>query len=214
MIKYLLYFVKSKTVPMTSSPRPALVLASTSRYRQALLARLHLPFTVQAPDVDETPLPDETPRALALRLAKAKAQAVAATISGHAHIIGSDQVAALGSERFGKPGTRERAIAQLLRMRGQTVLFHTAVALYDTTTGTIAVEEVPTAVTFRADLTDEAIARYVDAETPFDCAGAAKIEALGITLVESVTSSDPTALIGLPLIATARLLRANGWPLP
>lgn len=212
MIKYLPLFVKP--LAMTGTAAPLLILASTSPYRQALLQRLHLPFATIAPPVEETPLPEESPAETALRLAVAKAQAVAATATQPTHVIGSDQVAALGSQRFGKPGSRERAIEQLLAMRGQTVWFYTAVAIHDTTSGKTLTAEVPTAVTFRGDLTETEIVRYVDAEAPLDCAGAAKIEALGITLVESVQSSDPTALIGLPLIATSALLRRLGWLLP
>lgn len=191
-----------------------LVLASTSPYRRALLARLNLDFVTANPETDETPQPNESPRDLALRLAEAKARAAARQFAQPALIIGSDQVAALGNERFGKPGTPERAIAQLKRMRGETVYFYTAVAVFDTVTQQSRVTEVPTAVTFRADLSDDAIERYVRTEQPLDCAGAAKIEALGIALVEKVVSDDPTALIGLPLIATVRLLRHFGWQIP
>ncbi len=210
MIECLSLFVKTFRAMTT----PSLVLASTSPYRAALLKRLGVDFATLSPETDETALPGEEPRALAMRLAEAKARSAAAQWHGAALIIGSDQVAALDGERFGKPQTVDRAIAQLQRMRGQTVAFFTAVAVFDTVRKICLVDEVTTWVTFRADLSDEAIQRYVERERPLDCAGAAKIEALGITLVEKVTSDDPTALIGLPLIATLRLLRHFGWSLP
>ena len=189
-----------------------LVLASTSAYRRALLERFGLPFEVARPDVDETPLPGESPPATANRLAIAKAQAVAKDYAD-ALIIGSDQVAHLGDEVFGKPGTVERAIAQLQRMRGETVVFHTALALINARSGAILTDSVPTRVLFR-DLSDAEIERYVDKERPLDCAGSAKSEGLGITLLESLSGDDPTALVGLPLIALARMLRAEGVTLP
>ena len=189
-----------------------LILASTSAYRRELLTRLELPFEVARPEVDETPEPGETPVALAERLALAKAQALAAR-EPDALIIGSDQVAYLGDEIFGKPGTVERAVAQLQRMRGQAVVFHTAVALLNTRSGQTQVCGVPTTVRFR-DLSDDEIVRYVDKEQPLDCAGAAKVERLGISLLEALAGDDPTALIGLPLIALSRMLRAEGLRLP
>lgn len=189
-----------------------LVLASTSAYRRALLERFGLPFDTARPDVDESPLPGEGPPATANRLAVAKARAVVRDHPG-ALIIGSDQVAHLGDEVFGKPGTVERAIAQLQRMRGETVVFHTALALLNTRTGTVQIDSVPTRVRFR-ELSDAEIARYVDKERPLDCAGSAKSEGLGITLLESLSGDDPTALVGLPLIALARMLRAEGVTLP
>lgn len=191
-------------------PRP-LILGSSSAYRRELLARLRLPFEVSSPEIDETPQPDETPKALALRLALAKARAVAARHPS-AVVIGSDQVADLDGEPLGKPGTHERAVAQLRRMRGHTVIFQTAVAVVCIETGFEQVELVPVRVRFRA-LTDAEIENYLRAETPYDCAGSAKSEGLGIALLESIESDDPTALIGLPLIRTARLLRAAGLSL-
>ena len=191
-------------------PRP-LILGSSSAYRRELLARLRLPFDVSSPEVDETPRPDETPKALALRLALAKARAVAARHPS-AVVIGSDQVADLDGEPLGKPGTHERAVTQLRRMRGHTVIFQTAVAVVCIETGFEQVELAPVRVRFRA-LTEAEIENYLRAETPYDCAGSAKSEGLGIALLESIESDDPTALIGLPLIRTARLLRAAGLSL-
>lgn len=189
-----------------------LVLASTSAYRRTLLERFGLPFETARPAVDETPLPGEPPATTADRLAIAKARAVAQD-HPDALIIGSDQVAHLDNEIFGKPGTVERAIAQLQRMRGETVVFHTALALVNTRTGAVQVDSVPTQVRFR-DLSDAEIVRYVDKERPLDCAGSAKSEGLGIALLESLSGDDPTALVGLPLIALARMLRAEGVTLP
>ncbi|HRD33863.1 MAG TPA: Maf family nucleotide pyrophosphatase [Rhodocyclaceae bacterium] len=189
-----------------------LVLASTSAYRRMLLERLQLPFVTARPEVDETPLPGEHPPETANRLALAKARAVAERFED-ALIIGSDQVAHLGSEVFGKPGTPARAIAQLRRMSGHSVVFHTALALINTRTGAVQATSVPTEVHFRR-LSDAEIIRYVEREQPLDCAGAAKSEALGISLLEALTGDDPTALVGLPLIALSRMLRAEGVPLP
>lgn len=189
-----------------------LVLASTSTYRRMLLERLQLPFEIVRPKTDETPLPGEAPTATAERLAVAKARAVAA-FHPDALIIGSDQVAHLGSEIFGKPGSEARAIAQLQRMRGRTVAFHTAVAVLDARSGRVQCEAVPTLVRFR-DLSDDEIHRYVAREQPLDCAGSAKAEGLGITLLDALSGDDPTALIGLPLIALSRMLRAEGVELP
>jgi septum formation protein len=185
---------------------PPLILASTSRYRQELLARLRLPFTAVAPEVDETALPGERPAALAERLALAKARAVAAA-HPQAVVIGSDQVADLGGEAIGKPGTHERAAAQLRRMSGRDVVFQTAVAIV--APGLAAIERAEVRVRFRA-LTDREIEHYLLADQPFDCAGSAKVETLGIALLEAVESDDPTALIGLPLIRTCALLRRAG----
>lgn len=193
------------------APRP-LILGSTSAYRRELLQRLRLPFEVVSPEVDEAPLPGEHPRDLALRLALAKARAVA-TRHPAAVVIGSDQVADLGGEPLGKPGTHERAVAQLRRMRGRTVIFQTAVAVVCVETGFEQVELAPVRVRFR-DLTDAEIENYLRAETPYDCAGSAKSEGLGIALLDTIESDDPTALVGLPLIRTARLLRAAGLSLP
>ena len=189
-----------------------LVLASTSAYRKMLLERLHLPFDTDRPETDEAPLPGEAPAATAERLAAEKARAVAARWPD-ALIIGSDQVADLGDQVFGKPGTEARAIAQLQRMRGQTVVFHTALALLNTRTGHLQVEGIPTQVRFR-NLSDDEIRRYVAKEQPLDCAGSAKSEGLGITLLDAMPGEDPTALIGLPLIALSRMLRAEGLELP
>jgi septum formation protein len=187
-------------------------LGSTSRYRRELLERLSLPFEVAAPDVNETPLPGETPRDLALRLALAKARAVAQQHPG-AVVIGSDQVADLAGEPLGKPGQHERAVQQLRQMSGQTVVFQTAVAVVCAATGFEQVELAPVEVRFRA-LSDEEIERYLRAEQPYDCAGSAKSEGLGIALLDAIHSDDPTALIGLPLIRTCRMLRAAGLVLP
>lgn len=184
------------------------VLGSTSRYRRELLSRLHLPFEVAAPDVDETPLPGEAPRDLALRLALAKARAVAER-HPEALVIGSDQVADLAGQPLGKPGEHARAVAQLRQMRGQTVVFQTALAVVCLATGFEQVDLAPVRVQFRT-LTDEEIEHYLHIEKPYDCAGSAKSEGLGIALLESIDNDDPTALVGLPLIRTARLLRAAG----
>ena len=189
-----------------------LVLGSTSRYRRELLQRLGLPFTVAAPDVDETPLQGEAPRALALRLALAKAHAVAAQ-HHDAVVIGSDQVADLHGQPLGKPGTHERASAQLQRMSGETVIFQTAVAVVCAATGFEQVDLAPVEVRFRT-LTGDEIERYLHAEQPYDCAGSAKSEGLGISLLDAILSDDPTALVGLPLIRTCRMLRAAGLTLP
>ncbi len=197
-------------------PPRALILGSTSPYRRQLLERLQLAFTVFSPDVDETPLPNEAPRNLALRLALAKAHAVAAaTAAQHpgAVVIGSDQVADLNGQPLGKPGTHERASAQLRQMSGHSVVFQTAVAVVCPATGFEQVDLAPVVVRFR-DLSDAEIERYLRAEQPYDCAGSAKSEGLGISLLDAIDSDDPTALIGLPLIRTCRMLRAAGLVLP
>ncbi len=186
----------------------ALILGSTSRYRRELLQRLRIAFDVVSPDVDETPLPGETPHALATRLALAKAQAVAA-LHPNAVVIGSDQVADLNGEPLGKPGTHERAVMQLQRMRGQTVIFQTAVSVVCQASGFEQTELAQIKVRFR-ELSDDEIEAYLRAEEPYDCAGSAKSEGLGIALLDAIDNDDPTALIGLPLIRTARLLRAAG----
>ena len=188
--------------------RPLLILGSTSVYRRELLARLRLPFEVHAPDVDETPLPGEVPAALAQRLALAKAHAVS-RLHPDAVVIGSDQVADLDGQPIGKPGTHERAVAQLRDMSGRCVVFQTAVAVVCAGSAYVGTALVPVKVRFRA-LSDEEIQCYLRAEQPYDCAGSAKSEALGIALLESVASDDPTALVGLPLIRTCALLRAAG----
>ncbi len=189
-----------------------LVLGSTSRYRRELLERLNLPFDVAAPLVDETPEPGEAPRALALRLALAKARAVAQQ-HPEAVVIGSDQVADLAGTPLGKPGEHERAVQQLRQMRGQTVIFQTAVAVVCLATGFEQLDLAPVEVKFR-DLSDAEIERYLRTEQPYDCAGSAKSEGLGIALLDAIHSDDPTALIGLPLIRTCRMLRAAGLVLP
>ncbi len=191
-------------------PRP-LVLGSTSRYRHELLQRLNLPFQVAAPQVDETPLDGEAPATLAQRLALAKARAVAQQFP-QAVVIGSDQVADLGGEPLGKPGTHERAVTQLRRMSGQVVVFQTALAVVCLETGFEAHDLAKVAVKFRT-LSEQAIEDYLRTEEPYDCAGSAKSEGLGIALLESIDNDDPTALVGLPLIRTCRLLRAAGLPL-
>ncbi len=186
----------------------ALILGSTSRYRRELLQRLRVPFEVVSPDVDETPLANEAPQALATRLALAKAQAVAA-LHPNAVVIGSDQVADLNGEPLGKPGTHERAVLQLQRMRGQTVVFQTAVSVVCMDSQFEQTELAQIKVRFR-DLSDAEIEAYLRAEEPYDCAGSAKSEGLGIALLDAIDNDDPTALIGLPMIRTARLLRAAG----
>ena len=195
--------------PDTARP---LVLGSTSRYRRELLSRLRLAFDVAAPDVDETPQPGEAPRALALRLALAKARDVAAR-HRQAIVIGSDQVADLAGRPLGKPGTHERAVAQLRAMSGQTVVFQTALSVVCVATGFEQTDLAAVEVRFRT-LNEGEIERYLRAEQPYDCAGSAKSEGLGIALLEAIHNDDPSALVGLPLIRTARLLRAAGCMLP
>ena len=191
-----------------SGAQRALVLGSTSRYRQELLQRLRIPFSVAAPDVDETPQPGEAPAALAQRLALAKAHAVAAAFPDSV-VIGSDQVADLDGLPLGKPGTHERAVAQLRQMRGRTVVFQTAVAVVCQASGFEQVELAAVKVRFR-QLSDEAIENYLRTEEPYDCAGSAKSEGLGIALLDAIDSDDPTALVGLPLIRTCSLIEAAG----
>ena len=186
-----------------------LVLGSTSRYRRELLSRLTVAFDVAAPDVDETPLVGEAPRATAMRLALAKAHAVAQRFP-KAIVIGSDQVADLNGLPLGKPGTHDRAVEQLRMMRGKTVIFQTAVAVVCSETGFAQSDLAAVTVRFR-DLTDEQIEHYLHAEQPYDCAGSAKSEGLGIALLAAIDSDDPTALIGLPLIRTCTLLNAAGF---
>ena len=190
------------------TPRPKLILGSTSRYRRELLERLRLPFDVVSPQVDETPQAGEAPAALALRLAAAKAAAVA-TLHPQAVVIGSDQVAELDGEPIGKPGTHERAVAQLRAMRGRSVVFHTAVVVQCAATGYAGSALAPVSVRFR-DLGDAEIEHYLRTEQPYDCAGSAKCETLGIALLAAIESDDPTALVGLPLIRTCALLREAG----
>jgi len=196
---------------LSDSPR-RLILASSSRYRRELLARLRIPFDTVTPAVDETPAPGEAPRQLAERLALAKAREVAAR-HPQALVLGSDQVADLLGQPLGKPGTHEKAAAQLARMSGQTVLFHTALTLCCQAANLTQSELASVRVRFRP-LHPAEIERYLRAEQPYDCAGSAKSEGLGIALLESIESDDPTALVGLPLIRTARLLRAAGVLIP
>ncbi len=190
---------------------PPIVLASTSPYRRELLQRLRLPFSVEAPQVDEQALQDESPRHTARRLALAKAKEVALRQPG-AIVIGSDQVADVDGEALSKPGTHDAALAQLTRMQGREVVFHTALAVIGPS-GEQQLDDVPTTVRFRI-LPAAQLDAYLHLEQPYDCAGAAKIESLGITLLESVRSDDPTALIGLPLIRLTSMLEACGVRLP
>ncbi|MCO4095131.1 MAG: septum formation inhibitor Maf [Acidovorax sp.] len=199
------------TLPPRASPahhRPPLVLGSTSPYRRELLARLRLDFSVDAPRVDETPQPGEAPARLAQRLAMEKALDVASRHPG-AVVIGADQVAELDGQPIGKPGNHARAVAQLRAMRGRQVVFHTAVAVVRPDTGFAQGLLAPVAVQFRP-LTDAEIERYLRLEQPYDCAGSAKCETLGIALLERIDSDDPTALVGLPLMRTCALLRQAG----
>ena len=193
---------------MTSLNNRTLVLGSTSRYRGELLQRLRIPFEIHAPEVDETPRIDETPATLAVRLAMEKARAVARNWPS-AVVIGADQVADLNGQPLGKPGSQARATEQLRQMRGKTVIFQTAVAVVCLDTGFEQGSLAAVRVKFR-DLSDAEIGNYLIAEQPYDCAGSAKSEGLGIALLESIDSDDPTALIGLPLIRTCNLLRAAG----
>lgn len=187
---------------------PALILASTSRYRHELLSRLRLAFTVAAPQVDETPRPREAPAALALRLALEKAREVAAR-HPEAIVIGADQVADLDGQAIGKPGSHARAVEQLRRMSGRRLVFQTAVAVLRPSTGFEQAQLAPVWVSVRR-LADAEIERYLELEQPYDCAGSAKSETLGIALLEAIDSDDPTALVGLPLIRTCELLRQAG----
>jgi septum formation protein len=191
---------------------PALILGSTSPYRKALLQRLGLSFATVNPGVDETPVAGEKPADLARRLARAKAQAVAAR-HPEAVVIGSDQVADLHGSAMGKPRTHDRAMAQLRQMSGQTAVFHTALCVTCLATGFEQVEVAAVRVVFRS-LDDLEIERYLLAEQPYDCAGSAKSEGLGIALLERIDSDDPTALIGLPLMRTCKMLRAAGISIP
>lgn len=194
--------------PQAPAARPRLILASTSRYRRELLQRLHLPFEVMSPGVDEAALAAEAPADLARRLSRAKADAVAQR-HPDAVVIGSDQVCELHGEALGKPGTHERAVRQLQRLSGQRAVFHTSVSVVRRSTGYESHAAAPVAVQFRV-LRAEEIEHYLRTEQPYDCAGSAKCETLGIALLESIDSDDPTALVGLPLIRTARLLREAG----
>ncbi len=191
---------------------PSLILASTSIYRRALLERLGLPFTVARPETDETPLPDEPPQALAERLALAKAEAVLASAADDTWVIGSDQVAELDGRPLGKPGSHAAAVAQLQSMSGRDVRFLTALCLAGPDGRRLQALDVTT-VRFR-NLSNDEIERYIAREQPLDCAGSFKSEGLGIALFEEIDNRDPTALIGLPMIATARLLREAGFMIP
>jgi len=198
---------------MTSAASPPLILASSSPYRQALLQRLGLPFTAVAPQIDEAPRAGEAPADTALRLAEAKARAVA-TIHPDALVIGSDQIAEFGGEPLGKPRNRAHALEQLRAMRGRTIVFHTGLALLNARTGRCQTALIDVASTFRS-FDDAALEAYLDREQPFDCAGSVKAEALGIALFTRIASDDPTALIGLPLIRLTDMLLAEGLsPLP
>jgi septum formation protein len=203
--------VNPGTEPVDAISPPRLILASTSRYRRELLTRLQLAFDAMAPGVDEAPRPLETPLGLAVRLAHAKAEAVARAHPGSV-VIGSDQVAELDRKALGKPHTHERAMAQLRNCSGREVLFHTAVCVIDTE-GAAHPFLDRTVVRFR-HLGDAEIERYLRAETPYDCAGSFKSEGLGASLFESIDNRDPTALIGLPLIELASVLRRCGFRLP
>lgn len=191
---------------------PSLILASTSTYRRALLERLGLPFATARPEVDESPSPGESPQAVAERLAIAKAEVVLARTNDDTWVIGSDQVAELDGRPLGKPGRHAAAVAQLRSMSGREVQFLTAVCIAGPDGRRLRALDVTT-VRFRA-LGDDEIERYVAREQPLDCAGSFKSEGLGIALFDEIDNRDPTALIGLPLIATARLLREAGFVVP
>ncbi|ASV98543.1 Maf-like protein [Paraburkholderia aromaticivorans] len=201
-------------MPDSLNRPPRLILASSSPYRRELLERLRVPFDVIVPAIDETPLAGETPEITALRLAQAKARAVAGELrTGEAAlVIGSDQVATYDGLQIGKPGTHANALAQLQAMRGREVQFHSALSLFDSRSGTAQAVDVITRVQFR-DLPDAALEAYLLTETPYDVAGSAKSEGLGIVLLDAIHSDDPTALVGLPLIALSRMLLAAGYPL-
>jgi len=197
----------------SSDTFPRLILGSSSAYRKELLSRLRLPFESMSPDIDETPLPHESPEMTALRLAQAKAAAIASQIPD-ALVIGSDQVATLDGHQIGKPGTHANALRQLQTMRGRTVTFHTALCLLDSRNNAAAplqIENVRTYVTFR-DLPDADLNAYLHAEQPYDCAGSAKNEGLGIAILSKIEGVDPTALTGLPLIALTSMLRHANIP--
>jgi len=200
----------NSTHPSPVSSR-TLILGSSSRYRKELLSRLNIPFEVAAPEVDETPRLNETPRDLALRLALAKARAVASKYP-EAVVIGSDQVADLEGQALGKPGNHANAVKQLQRMRGKTVIFQTALSVICLATGFEQTDLATVKVSFR-DLTDAEIESYLKAEEPYDCAGSAKSEGLGIALLAAIDNDDPTALVGLPLIRTCHMLSAAGMKL-
>ncbi len=193
---------------MSEPTHRKLILGSTSPYRRELLARLRLPFEVAAPQVDESPQALETPQQLACRLAMAKARAVATRFPACV-VIGADQVAELDGQALGKPGNHARAVTQLQLMRGKTVIFQTAVAVVCLETGFAQMDLAQVKVRFR-QLSDVEIEAYLQAETPYDCAGSAKSEGLGIALLAAIDNDDPTALVGLPLIRTCRMIQAAG----
>jgi septum formation protein len=192
--------------------RPIIVLASTSPFRRELLGRLQLPFQAVAPETDESSLSGEHPAATAERLSVAKARTVADRFPT-ALIIGSDQVAYCGNARFGKPGSKQNAMDQLRSMSGKTVIFHTGLCLLNAATGRTHLRGIPTEVRFR-ELSDQEIVRYLDKEDALNCAGSARSEGLGISLLEYLRGDDPNALVGLPLIALCDMLRAEGVELP
>lgn len=196
----------------TPTSQLRLILGSSSIYRKELLSRLHLPFDVMVPNIDETPAANESPDATALRLAQEKATVIGLK-NPNSLVIGSDQVATLDGEQIGKPGTHENALKQLQKMRGRIVVFHTALCLFDSRVNIVSpqiqLENVQTFVTFR-DLQDAELDAYLRIEQPYDCAGSAKNEGLGIAIIEKIESSDPTALTGLPLIALTTMLRRAG----
>ena len=199
---------KDQQQPTLTASGRTLILGSTSRYRKELLSRLQIPFETAAPDVDETPHINESPKDLALRLALAKARAVALK-NPEAIVIGSDQVADLEGAPLGKPGNHTNATLQLPRMRGKTVIFQTALSVVCIATGYQRTDLAEVKVKFR-DLSDAEIESYLRAEEPYDCAGSAKSEGLGIVLLDAIENDDPTALIGLPLIRTCQMLREAG----
>lgn len=197
----------------SASALPRLILASGSRYRQELLARLHIPFEILVPGIEEAPQPGELPQDTALRLAREKARAISLQAPG-ALIIGSDQVATVDDEQIGKPGSHAKALSQLQMMQGRTVIFHTALCLWDgrkEAPHAVQIENIQTRVGFRS-LSDIELENYLHIEKPYDCAGSAKNEGLGIALIEKIESTDPTALTGLPLIALTTMLRNAGMP--
>lgn len=189
-----------------------MILASTSPFRRELFSRLGIPFSVASSETDEAPLPDESPDGTAIRLAMTKAQAIADQFPDSL-IVGADQVAFSMGRQYGKPGNRERAVSQLAEMSGKNIVFHTAVAVLNSASGKAQSTCVPSEVRFRR-LSGDEIERYVDADKPFNCAGSAKSESLGIALLEYMRGDDPTALIGLPLIALCQMLRREGIVLP
>jgi septum formation protein len=205
--------VSKKLILNEKKAPPALVLASTSAYRRDLLSRLGLAFTQVAPAINESALPNELPTQTALRLAEAKARAVAQRTGPNSLVIGSDQVAELDGEPIGKPLTHENAARQLRQLSGKTANFHTALVLLNAASGQTQAELVSTAVRFRS-LSAAQIERYLRREQPYDCAGSAKVEGLGIALLESIEGADSTALIGLPLIALVSMLQNEGIEVP